>query len=72
MTTLDEVLLAIGRIEGKLQVYESLSQRVSSLERWQWWLKGGWAAVAAMFVWLFRGSKEGIRRPKGSLANASK
>ena len=50
-----EILLAIGRIEGKLQVYESLSQRVSSLERCQWWLKGGWAAVA-MFVWLFRGS----------------
>jgi len=56
MTTLDEVLLAIGRIEGKLQVYESLSQRVSSLERWQSWLKGGWAAVVAMFAWLFRGS----------------
>ena len=34
-----EVLLAIGRIEGKLHVYESLSQRVSSLERWQSWLK---------------------------------
>ena len=56
MTTLDEVLLAIGRIEGKLQVYESLSQRVSSLERWQSWLKGGWAAVVTIYVWLFRGS----------------
>jgi len=56
MTSHDEVLLAIGRIEGKLQVYENLSQRVSSLERWQWWLKGGWAAVVTIYVWLFRGS----------------
>ena len=56
METLDEILLAIGRIEGRLQVYDSLSQRVSRLERWQSWLKGGWAAVAAMFAWLFRAS----------------
>ena len=51
-----EILLAIGRIEGRLEAYASLTQRVSSLERWQSWLKGGWAAVAAMFAWLLRGS----------------
>ena len=56
MDTHDEILIAIGRIEGKLEAYASLSQRVSSLERWQAWLKGGWAALAAMFAWLFRSS----------------
>ena len=52
MNTRDEILIAIGRIEGKLEAFASLSQRVSTLERWQAWLKGGWAAMAAM---LFRG-----------------
>ena len=56
MNSRDEILIAIGRIEGKLEAYATLSQRVSSLERWQAWLKGGWAALAAMFAWLFRGS----------------
>ena len=56
MTTHDDILLAIGRIEGKLEAYATLSQRVSNLERWQAWLKGGWAALAAMFAWLSRGS----------------
>ena len=54
MITHDEILIAIGRIEGKLEAYATLSLRVSSLERWQAWLKGGWAAMAAMFAWLFR------------------
>jgi hypothetical protein len=56
MATHDDILLAIGRIEGKLEAYATLSQRVSNLERWQAWLKGGWAALAAMFAWLSRGS----------------
>ena len=41
MATHDDILLAIGRIEGKLEAYATLSQRVSNLERWQAWLKGG-------------------------------
>ena len=56
MNTRDEILIAIGRIEGKLEAFASLSQRVSALERWQPWLKTGWAAMAAMCAWLFRGS----------------
>src|SRR5437867_1635151 len=35
MNTRDEILIAIGRIEGKLEAFASLSQRVSTLERWQ-------------------------------------
>jgi hypothetical protein len=56
MNTRDEILIAIGRIEGKLEAFTTLSQRVSTLERWQAWLKGGWAGMAAMCAWLFRGS----------------
>jgi hypothetical protein len=55
MNTRDEILIAIGRIEGKLEAFATLSQRVSTLERWQWWLKGGWFAMATMCAWLFRG-----------------
>jgi len=58
MNTHDEILLAIGRIEGKLEVIASLSQRVSNLERWQPWLKIGWATAAAICAWLFRESME--------------
>ena len=54
MNTHDQILIAIGRIEGKLEAFASLSQRVTSLERWQAWLKGGWAALAAMFAWFSR------------------
>ena len=52
MDTRDEILIAIGRIEGKLEAFATLSQWVSTLERWQAWLKGGWAPMCA---WLFRG-----------------
>ena len=55
MDTRDEILIAIGRIEGKLEAFASLSQRVSTLERWQAWLKGGLGAMATMYVWLFHG-----------------
>jgi hypothetical protein len=55
MDTRDEILITIGRIEGKLEAFATLSQRVSTLERWQWFVKGGWFVTATMVVWLFRG-----------------
>ena len=55
MKTHDEILIAIGRIEGKLEACTTLSQRVSTLERWQWFLKGAWFAMATMCAWLFHG-----------------
>jgi hypothetical protein len=54
MSTHDDILRAIGRIEGELVEIRKLSQRVSTLELWQSWLKGGWAAVVAMYVYLCR------------------
>ena len=45
---------ALGRIEGKLIEIRKLSERVSRLEHWHSWLKGGWAALAAAFGYLVR------------------
>ncbi len=44
MDTANEILRALGRIEGELVEIRKLSERVSKLELWQSWLKGGWAA----------------------------
>ena len=54
MATDTEIIRALGRIEGELVEIRKLSDRVSRLEQWHAWLKGGWAAVAAGFVYLFR------------------
>jgi hypothetical protein len=55
----DELFRAIGRIEGKLDQalpkIESLTARVTTLEKWQAWLKGAWFVIAAAFVYLFKG-----------------
>ena len=40
-----EILRALGRIEGELVEIRKLSERVSKLEMWQSWLKGGWAVL---------------------------
>ena len=54
MDTDNEILRAIGRIEGQLSEVCKLSERVSKLEMWQSWLKGGWAALAAAYAYLCR------------------
>ena len=56
MNTYDEILRALGRIEGELVEIRKLSERVSKLEMWQSWLKGGWAVLVAGFAYLYRGS----------------
>jgi hypothetical protein len=55
-TTHDDILRAVGRIEGRLVEIGKLSERVSVLERWQSWLKGAWAAVLGLYAWLVHGS----------------
>ena len=52
METQDEVLRALGRIEGELVEIRKMSQRITQLEIWQSWLKGGWAALAGAYAWL--------------------
>jgi len=54
MDTLDEILRALGRIEGQLIEINRLSDRVSNLEAWQNWLKGGWAVLVGAYAYLFR------------------
>ena len=60
MDRLDNMERSIGRIEGKLDGIEvqikqinSLNERVSALEHWQAWLKGGWAVLATAFTYVF-------------------
>ena len=54
MNKMDILLMAVGRIEGEMLEIRKLNQRVSALEKWQAWLKGGWAAVLSMYVYLCR------------------
>jgi hypothetical protein len=54
MNKTNEILRALGRIEGELVEIRKLTQRVSKLELWQSWLKGGWAAVTAAYMYLCR------------------
>src|SRR2546427_13156333 len=56
MDTANEILRGLGRIEGELVEIRKLSERVSKLERWQSWLKGGWAALAVACVYLCKGT----------------
>ena len=50
----NEIMRALGRIEGELVELRKLSERISKLELWQSWLKGGWAALAAAFGYIFK------------------
>ncbi len=53
--TLGELRHELGRIQGELVEIRSLSYRVSMVEQWQWWLKGGWAVLAALCGYLLHG-----------------
>jgi hypothetical protein len=50
----DEILRALGRIEGRLIGIEKLFERVRKLEMWQSWLKGAWGALAGAWFYLYR------------------
>jgi hypothetical protein len=51
---INEILRSLGRIEGELVEIRKLSVRVSRLEVWQSWLKGGWAVLAAAWTYLIQ------------------
>jgi hypothetical protein len=52
----------LGRMEGRMSHMESdlseirikLVERVASLERWQAWIMGGWAALVALYAYVFK------------------
>ena len=52
MDKYDEILRSLGRIEGRLVGIEKLSERVTNLETWLAWLKGGWAALLGAYVYI--------------------
>ena len=52
--TLNEILRTLGRIEGELVEIRRLSERVRKLEIWQSWLRGGWTALIAVYLYLCR------------------
>ena len=54
MDKYSEILTRLGRIEGQLVGISKISERVSQLEMWQSWLKGGYAAIAALYAYLSR------------------
>jgi len=45
----NEILRALGQIEGKIDGLQKLAERVATLEMWMWWLRGVWAALAAVY-----------------------
>ena len=59
MEAFNEILRALGRIEGELIEIRKLSERVRMLEVWQAWLKGGWAALVAAYLYLCRADWRG-------------
>jgi hypothetical protein len=54
MDRIDQILLIVGRIEGRLEAMQKLPERVSTLEMWQNWLKGAWAALVGGYLYLCR------------------
>jgi hypothetical protein len=60
MNILNEILITVGRIEGRMDEIGKLHQRVSRLEMWQAWLKGAWAALAAALAYIYRTICSGI------------
>jgi hypothetical protein len=54
MNKIDEVLRSLGRIEGRLDGFCQVAERVSRLEMWQSWMKGGMAAIGTACAYLFR------------------
>jgi hypothetical protein len=77
----DEIVRSLGRIEGRLDELRDLSGRVSCLEHWLSWLKGGWAVMASVLTYLLRaayakGYDLAVLRPWGAggtrLVNATR
>ena len=52
MDATEKILRALGRIEGELVEIRRLSERVRKLEVWQAWLRGGWAVLVVLLVYL--------------------
>ena len=54
-TEIIEIHKLLARILGMLDGMKTLPERVSHLEQWQSWLRGGLAVLAGGLAYLFRG-----------------
>ena len=45
---------SVSRIEGRFDAMQNIPERVSRLEQWQSWLKGGWVFLLAVFGYAAR------------------
>ena len=52
--TQNEILRALGRLEGEFIEFRKLNERVKQLESWQSWLRGGWAFLLLAYLILSR------------------
>ncbi len=52
MDIYNEILRALGRIEGELIEIRKLSERVTKIEVLQSWFKGAWAVLMTAFMYL--------------------
>lgn len=48
----EDVLVALGRIEGKLEEISTLPKRVRTLEAWRSFLAGGMALLVLIVGWV--------------------
>jgi hypothetical protein len=57
MSTNREILRTLRAVEAQQTAMLKLSERVSALELWLYWLRGAWAALAALYAYLFRSNR---------------
>ena len=49
-----EIVRSLGRIEGQLEGFTRVAERVRLLEMWQSWLRGAWAVTVGAWVYVCR------------------
>jgi hypothetical protein len=49
-----KIVRSVSRMEGEIREIRKLSQRVSHLEQWMFYLKGAWGVLAAACAGLCR------------------
>ena len=52
----NELLLLMRQIKAQLDGISKLEERISRLEHWQSWLRGGWTALAGAWAYVWSGS----------------
>ena len=51
---LNDIHRTVGRIDGQMQIFSKVPDRVAQLELWQSWQKGAWAVLLVVLAYLFK------------------